>query len=142
MSQLVCFPYFSLFFFLYAGLAFTVAYTRGFSLNSHVYTLFYCEQSCMIWFWAFVGGLSVDGWVMMITKSSLMLLVSVYTLCFWPETAFSLFLSFVLVILLSIFCFEISALGIFYLGALLGCCLWVVAESEGGRVMFLLFYLI
>ena len=37
------------------------------------------------------------------------------------------------------FVFEISALGIFFLSTLLGCCLWVVAESEGCRVIFFLF---
>ena len=58
---------------------------------------------------------------------------------FWPETSFSLIFENVLVISFSTFCFEISALGLFYLGALLGCCLWVVAESKGCRVILLLF---
>ena len=48
----------------------------------------------------------------------------------------------VLVIAFFIFCFGISALGLFYLSALLGSCLIVVAESEGGRVILLLYYLI
>ena len=59
--------------------------------------------------------------------------------CFWPETSFSLIFENVLVISFSTFCLGISALGLFYLGALLGCCLWVVVESEGGKVIFLLF---
>ena len=48
----------------------------------------------------------------------------------------------VLVIAFSIFCFGISALGIFYLSALHGCCLIVLAESGAGRVILLLYYLI
>ena len=46
------------------------------------------------------------------------------------------FLSFVLVIHLFVVCFGISALGIFYLSALLGYCLWVVTGSEGCRVIY------
>ena len=41
-----------------------------------------------------------------------------------------------------IFCFEISALVFFYLGALLECCLSVLAESGGCRIILLLLYLI
>ena len=48
----------------------------------------------------------------------------------------------VLVIAFSIFCFGISALGIFYLSALRGCCLIVFEESGGGRVTILMYYLI
>ena len=35
--------------------------------------------------------------------------------------------------------FEISALDFFYLGVVLGCCLCVLADSEGGRIILLLF---
>ena len=71
--------------------------------------------------------------------------------CFWclntpfvsdQRLFFVYFLGFVLVIHLSIFCFEISALGLFYLGALLGCYLWVVAGYGGCRFISLLTYLI
>ena len=48
----------------------------------------------------------------------------------------------VLVISFSIFSFGISALGLFYLSSLLGCCLIVLAESGGGRVIIFLSYLI
>ena len=89
----------------------------------------------------FFGGgiLSVVGWVWMIAEPSLMLLESISPFCFWLETLFYLIFENVLVISFSTFCFEISALGLFYLGALLGCCLWVVAESEGCRVIFFAF---
>ena len=64
-------------------------------------------------------------------------------LCFWPETFFiSIFFRNVLVIAFSIFCFGISALGLFYLGALLGCFMIVLADSGGGRVIILLHCLI
>ena len=60
-------------------------------------------------------------------------------LYFLPETLFSLkFFENVLVIAFSIFCFGISALGLFYLSALRGCSLIVLAESGGGRVILLL----
>ena len=42
----------------------------------------------------------------------------------------------------SIFCFGISALGLFYLSALRECSLIVLAESGGDRVILLLYYLI
>ena len=35
--------------------------------------------------------------------------------------------------------FEISALELFYLSAFLGCCLCVLADSGGGRIILLLF---
>ena len=79
-------------------------------------------------------------WVIwMIVESSLMLLESVSTLCFWRETLFYLIFENFLVISFSTFCFEISALGLFYLGAFTGCFLWVVAESEDYRVIFFAF---
>ena len=70
--------------------------------------------------------------------------------CFWsmyiPSVSDQrLFLSWFLknvVISFSIFCFGISALGLFYLSALLGCCLIVLVESWGGRFILLLYYLI
>ena len=48
----------------------------------------------------------------------------------------------VLVIVFFKFCFGMSALGLFYLIALHGCCLIVLAESGGGRVILFLYYLI
>ena len=71
-----------------------------------------------------------------------MLLEFVYTLCFCPEIAFRLISRDVLVIHFLLLCFDIRALGLFYFGALLDCCLRVVAESEGCRVIFFLSYLI
>ena len=96
----------------------------------------------MPWFWALVGGLSVVGWFLMIVESSWMLLVFVYTLRFWLESSLVYFLIFFLVIHLSIFCFGISALGLFYLGSLLGCCFWVVTGSGGSKSHLFLSYLI
>ena len=46
------------------------------------------------------------------------------------------FLSFVIVIHLYTLCFEISALGLFYLGSLIGCYLRVVVGSGGFRVIY------
>ena len=66
-----------------------------------------------------------------------------YTPLFLTRDTFQFeFFKNVLVIAFSIFCFGISALGLFYLGALLGCCLIVLAESGGGRVILFLYYLI
>ena len=48
----------------------------------------------------------------------------------------------VLVIAFFIFCFGISALDFFYLTTLLECCLSVLAESGGCRIVLLLLYLI
>ena len=93
----------------------------------------------MPWFFVSWGRLSVSRWVWVIAESSLMLLESVSPLCFWLDIFFYLIFENVLVISFSTSCFEVSALGIFYLGDLLGCCLWVVADSEGSRVIFLLF---
>ena len=42
----------------------------------------------------------------------------------------------------SIFCFEISGLDLFYLSTLCECCLSVLAESGGSRIILLLQYLI
>ena len=79
----------------------------------------------------------------MIVESSWMLLGSIYTLFFTRDNVFRVnFFKNVLVIAFSIFCFGISALGIFYLSALSGCCLIVLAESGGGRVILLLYCLI
>ena len=142
MSQFFHLPYFSIFFFLYVGFTFTVVCTRRFSWNSHVCTQVYWEQSCMLWFFTFLERLSVAGWVWMIAESSLMLLKFVYPLCFWLETLFDLIFENVLVISFSIFCFGISALGLFYLGSLFDGCLLVIAESKGCRVILLIFYLI
>ena len=71
----------------------------------------------------------------MIAESSWMLLESVYipisdqrylvSLNFWKCSCHLIF--------------GISALGLFYLGAFLGCCLIVLAESGGCRVILLLF---
>ena len=60
-------------------------------------------------------------------------------LCFWPKMLFSLNFwkcSY------HFFWGGISALGLFYLSALLGCCLLVLIESRGCRVILLLYYLI
>ena len=78
----------------------------------------------------------------MIAESPWMLLESVYTsVSDQRRLLVRIFLN-VLVIAFSIFCFGISVLGLFYLGALLGCFLIVLAESGGGRVILLLHYLI
>ena len=72
--------------------------------------------------------------------------------CFWSlylpyvsgkRLFFIWFLKNVLVVSFSIFCFGVSALGLFYLGDFLGCCLVVLVESEGCRfILFLLSHLI
>ena len=119
------------------GFAFTIACTHRFSQNTCICTQVYWEQSHMPWFFALLGGLSVDGWVWMIVESSWMLLESIYTPLSDQRLLsirfLKIFLSFIFY-----FCFEISELRIFYLGSFLGCCLWVVVESEGCRVIFLL----
>ena len=136
---------FSLFFCLFLLI-------HGFFIHSHVYTRVFLEQSCMYTllsrtimyalFFILSGRIkccwvsSVDCWVFL----------DAYQCLYTPYVSnqrllLVYFLSFVLVIHLSIFCFEISALGFFFLITLLGCCLWVVANSEGGREIFLLFYL-
>ena len=51
----------------------------------------------------------------------------------------NLFFKNVLVIAFSIFCFGISALDYFYLSGLLECCLSVLAEFGGCRIIILLF---
>ena len=63
----------------------------------------------------------------MIAESSWVLLVSVYTLCFLPETPFDLFLiRFCSCHSFLIFYFGISAIDLFYLGALFGAfCEWL-----------------
>ena len=78
----------------------------------------------------------------MIAESPWMLLEFVYTYVSDQRRLLVRILLNVLVIAFSIFCFGISALGLFYLGALLGCCLIVLAEFGGGRVIILLHYLI
>ena len=79
----------------------------------------------------------------MIAESPLILLKFVYTSISDQRRFFRVkFLKNVLVIAFSIFCFGISALCLFYLSALCGCCLIVLAESGGGRVILLLYYLI
>ena len=78
----------------------------------------------------------------MIAESPWMLLESVYTSVSDQRCLLVRIFLNVLVIAFSIFCFGISALGLFYLGALLGCCLIVLQESGGGRVIPLLHYLI
>ena len=72
----------------------------------------------------------------MIAESSWMLLGSVYTSVFYQRRLLVRIFLNVIVIAFSIFSFRISALGLFYLGALLGCCLMVLADSGGGRVIF------
>ena len=65
---------------------------------------------------------------------------SLYTPLFLTRDAFEFeFFENVLVIAFSIFCFGISALGFFYLGALLGCCLTMLVDSGGCGVILLLF---
>ena len=49
-SNLILAYHFSLFFFMYVSICFTVACTCGFLLNSRVYTQVYCEQSRMLLF--------------------------------------------------------------------------------------------
>ena len=62
-------------------------------------------------------------------------------LCFLPEMLFRvIFFKNVLLIAFLIFCFGISALGLFYLGTLRGCCLIVLAKS--GVVESLFFFII
>ena len=141
MSQLVCFPSFYLFFFLYTGFSFTVACTHGFSWNSCVYTWFFCKQSCMPRFFPFWGRLSVVGWVWMIAESSWMLLESVYIPVSNQRHLVSLNFFKCSCHFIFYFCFGISALGLFYLSALLGCCLIVLPEFGGCRVIYLLFIL-
>ena len=78
----------------------------------------------------------------MIAESPLILLESLYTSVFYQRRFFRvkfLFFKNVLVIAFSIFCFGISALDFFYLSALLECCLSVLAESRGCRIILLLF---
>ena len=79
----------------------------------------------------------------MIVGSSWVLLVSIYGLFFLPETPFDLFLiRFCSCHSFFPFCFGISALGIFYLGALLSYFLWVIAGSGSCRVCYFFLYLI
>ena len=143
MSQFVHLPYFFYLFLpvrgffvsqsrVHIGFLGIVTYACRFTENNHV---------CLDFF-IFLGRLSVAGWIWMIVESSLMLLEFVSPLYFWLETLFDFIFENVLVISFSIFCFEISALGLFFLSTLLGYCLWVVAKSEGGSVIFFLFYLI
>ena len=134
---------FTLFFFLYASILITVTYARGFLLNSRVSMQVYCIQSRMLLFWDLFGRLSVVGWFFIIVESSWVLLVSIYSLCFSPETPFDLFsIRFCSCHSFFPFCFGISALGLFYLSALLGCCLWVVVGFESCRVCYYFLYLI
>ena len=68
---------------------------------------------------------------------------SLYTPLFLTKDAFQFeFFKNVLVIAFSIFCFGISALGLFCISDLRECCLIVLAESGDGRVILLLYYLI
>ena len=81
----------------------------------------------------------------MIAESHLILLESVYIPVSYQRRFFRvkfLFLKNVLVIAFSIFCFGISALDLFYLSTLLECCLSVLAESGGCRIILFLLYLI
>ena len=78
----------------------------------------------------------------MITESPWMLLESVYTFVSDQRRLLVRIFLNVLVFAFFIFCFGISALGIFYLGALLGCCLIVLLEFGGRRVILFLHYLI
>ena len=80
----------------------------------------------------------------MIVESPLILLESVYTSVSDQRHFFrvNFFFKNVLVIAFPIFCFVISALDLFYLSTLHVCCLIVLAESGGGRIILLLCYLI
>ena len=79
----------------------------------------------------------------MIVESPYMLLEFVYTSVSDQRRLLrQFFFKNVLVIAFSIFCFGISALGLFYLSALCGFFLIVLAESGGGRIILLLYYLI
>ena len=77
----------------------------------------------------------------MIVESPLILPESVYTSVSDQRRFFRVIFFFknVLVIAFSIFCFEISALDLFYLSALLECCLSVLAEFGDCRIILLLF---
>ena len=77
----------------------------------------------------------------MITESPLILLESVSTSVSDQRHFFfrvNFFFKNVLVIAFSIFCFGISALDFFYLSTLRECCLIVLAESGGGRIILFL----
>ena len=78
----------------------------------------------------------------MIAKSYWMLLESVYTsVSDQRRILVRIFLN-ILFIAFSIFCFGISALGLFYLSALREYGLIVLAESGASRVILFLYYLI
>ena len=76
----------------------------------------------------------------MIAESPLILLESVYTSVSDQRHFFRVdfFFKNVLVIVFSIFRFGISALDFFYLSTLCECCLSVLAESRGSRIILLL----
>ena len=143
MSQLVCFTFFlSLFIPICEFLLHSRVYTRFLLGYPCIYVGFMHTVGYALSF-SFVGKIKCcwvifdDCWVSLDASR-----VCIH-LCFWPETLFKVnYFKNVLVIAFSIFCFGISALGLFYLSALLGCCLIVLAEYGGGRIIIFLYYLI